>query len=133
MAVIRIILAEGLGRLKRPLRRPLEHLFWQTFYCLPAGETWIPTVDIFEIPQALWVVVSCPGARRDSFEIRLDGRFLYVKGYRGLPVEGRIYQLEGEYGPFERLIKLPVPVTAEGAEAVFEEGLLRIFLPKSPL
>ncbi len=133
MAIIRILLAEGLGRLKRPSLSRLEHLLWQTFHCVPAEGFWVPTVDILEIPQALLVLVACPGAQRESFEIRLDGRYLYVKGYRTLPVKARVYQLEGEYGPFERLIELPVPVTAEGAEAVFEEGLLRILLPKNPL
>ncbi len=132
MAIIRILLAEGLSRLKRPSLSFVDHLLWQTFYCVPPQGVWVPTVDIFEIPQALLVLVSCPGAQRENFEIRLDGRYLYVKGYRALPVKGRVYQLEGEYGPFERLIELPVPVTAEGAEAVFEDGLLRILLPKNP-
>ena len=130
MAIIRILFSEGLSQKRRYLT-PLERLFWQAFEGFPVEGVWIPTVDIFEAPQALLVVVSCPGARRDSFEIQLDGRFLYIKGYRSAPFEGyRVYQLEGEYGPFERLIKLPIPVSSEGAEATFEEGLLRIFLPK---
>ncbi len=131
MAVIRILWSEGLGKLHRQMQAYLNELLYCQIRCLPVQESWVPEVDIFDVPQALLVVVSCPGAERERFDIRLDGHFLYVKGYRALPVEGRVYQLEGEYGPFERLIRLPSPVTSEGAEAVFEEGLLKILLPKS--
>ncbi len=130
MAVIRILWSEGLSKLHRQMQAYLNELFAYHLRCLPAQEIWIPQVDIFDVPQALLVVVTCPGAERERFDIRLDGHFLYVKGYRALPFRGRVYQLEGEYGPFERLIRLPFPVTSEGAEAVFEEGLLKILLPK---
>ncbi len=131
--MIRILWAERLKPKKPSKRLSWEGLLWQTFLNFPVQGVWVPAVDIFEVRQALLVVISCPGAQRDSFEIRLDGRFLYVKGHRSAPLErGRVYQLEGEYGPFERLIELPVPVSPEGAEATFEEGLLRILLPKSP-
>ncbi len=130
MAVIRILWSEGLGKLQRQMQLYLNELLYYHIRCLPSQETWVPQVDIFEIPQALMVLITCPGAERDRFDIRLDGHFLYVKGYRSLPNYGRVYQLEGEYGPFERLIRLPFPVTPEGAEAVFEEGILRILLPK---
>jgi len=130
--MIRILWAERLNPQKYPRCASLERLLCQTFFTFPAEGVWVPAVDIFEVSESLLVVVSCPGAQRESFEIRLDGRYLYVKGYRAVPLErGRVYQLEGEYGPFERLIELPVPVSSEGAEAKFEEGLLRILLPKS--
>ncbi len=130
MAVIRILWSEGLSKFQHQMQAYLGELFYYQLRCLPVQETWIPQVDIFEIPQALMVIITCPGAQRERFDIRLDGHFLYVKGYRALPVKGRVYQLEGEYGPFERLIRLPFPVTSEGAEAIFEEGLLKILLPK---
>ncbi len=130
MAVIRILWSEGLSKLQRQMQAYLSELLFYQVRCFPSPEAWVPQVDIFEIPQALIVVVTCPGAERDRFDIRLDSHFLYVKGYRTPPVRGRVYQLEGEYGPFERLIRLPFPVTSEGAEAVFEEGLLKIWLPK---
>ncbi len=130
MAVIRILWSEGLSKLHRQMQAYLNELLYYQVRCLPLPESWVPPVDIFEVPQALVVVVTCPGAERERFDIRLDGHFLYVKGYRSYPLRGRVYQLEGEYGPFERLIRLPFPVTSKGAEAVFEEGLLKIFLPK---
>ncbi|OAG27331.1 Hsp20/alpha crystallin family protein [Thermodesulfatator autotrophicus] len=129
MAIIKIIWSEGLGNLHRQKFTYLAEMFF--YSCLPRQESWFPPVDIFEVPQAVVVMVNCPGADRDLFEIRLDGNFLYVRGYRNLPIkQGRVYQLEGEYGPFERLIRLPFVVTAEGAEAAFEDGLLKIILPK---
>ncbi|WP_022853983.1 Hsp20/alpha crystallin family protein [Thermodesulfatator atlanticus] len=131
MAVIQILWSEGLERLRRQMHAYIAEAIFCHFRCLPLQESWIPPVDIFENPNALIVMVTCPGAKRDSLEIRLDGRFLYVKGYRYLPLRGsRIYQLEGEYGPFERLIRLPFPVSAQGAEALFEDGILKILLPK---
>ncbi|AEH45177.1 hypothetical protein Thein_1310 [Thermodesulfatator indicus DSM 15286] len=131
MGVIRILWSDGLGQLYKQKFAYLAEIFLFQMTCLPKGKGWQPPVDIFEIPQGLIVTVNCPGADRNLFEIRLDGTFLYIRGYRSVPLkQGRVYQLEGEYGPFERLIRLPFSVTDEGAEAVFEDGLLKIFLPK---
>ncbi len=134
MAIIRVSLGHGLRDLHRSVFSYLEQIIWFGMTKLPGGETrWIPPVDIFESPQMLMVVVTCPGARLESFEITLDGRFLRVKGFRAAPIsQARVYQLEGEYGPFERIVKLPFKVSLEGAEARFEDGLLKILLPKIP-
>ncbi len=132
MSIIRVSAGRGLRDLHRSFFSYIEQLVWFSVTRLPSGETsWVPPVDIFESAHLVIVVVTCPGARRESFEVTLDGRFLRVKGFRDLPVGGlRVYQLEGEYGPFERVIKLPFQVSADGAEARFEEGLLTIILPK---
>jgi HSP20 family protein len=132
MAIIRVSLGQGLRDLHRTFLSYVEHVVWFSVARLPGGETrWVPPVDIFEAPEVLVVVVTCPGADRESFEITLDGRFLRVCGFRGAPLPRvRVYQLEGEYGPFERIIKLPCSVNAQRAEAHFEDGLLKIFLPK---
>lgn len=134
MAIIRVSLGQGLRDLHRAFFSYVEQIVWFGVARFPGGEArWIPPVDIFEAPEVLLVVVTCPGADRKSLEITLDGRFLRICGFRGAPVPGaRVYQLEGEYGPFERIVKLPCAVSAQGAEARFEDGLLKIFLPKTP-
>ncbi len=133
MAVIRVSLGQGLRDLHRVFAY-LEQMVWFGVARLPGGQTcWVPPVDVFETQDALIVVVNCPGAQRDTLEVSLDGCFLRVRGFRGAPAPRvRVYQLEGEYGPFERIVKLPCRVSAQGAEASFEDGLLKIYLPKIP-
>ncbi len=133
MSIIRVSLGHGLrNHLHRLSFSYTAQLVSFSITCLPGSETsWVPQVDIFESANLLIVVVMCPGARRESLEVTLDGELLHVKGFREFPRGGlRIYQLEGEYGPFERVIKLPFQVSADGAEAKFEEGVLKIVLPK---
>ncbi|GEM_PF-5662711 len=131
MAIIRISLGQGLQELHR-LFVHLEQSWWVNIAHLPRRTTsWIPPVDIFESPAELIVVVSCPGAQRESLEITLEDRFLRVRGQtEPLYRQARVYQLEGAYGPFERVVRLPCLVNGQEARATLEEGLLKIYLPK---
>lgn len=98
-----------------------------------AGGAWIPSVDIYEDQDKLILEADLPGLKREDFEISIENNVITLKGERKFEkkVEGDNYhRVERSYGSFTRSFTLPQNVTAEGATADFEHGILRVSLPK---
>jgi HSP20 family protein len=98
-----------------------------------ARGAWSPSVDIFEDKDRLIVEAELPGMNRDDFDISVENNVLTLKGERKFEkkTEGDNYhRVERSYGSFTRQFTLPQTVTAEGATADFENGVLRVALPK---
>jgi HSP20 family protein len=71
--------------------------------------------------------------KRDDFEISIENNVITLRGERKFEkkTEGDNYhRVERSYGNFTRSFTLPQTVTAEGAKAEFENGILRVSLPK---
>jgi HSP20 family protein len=118
------------------LQEEIEELFadlWQVprFSGLRLG--FRPNVDCFHTdePHTLTVVIELPGVDPQSVRVVAGERVLVVAGERRRPrVPGRVYQqMEIEYGPFQRQIRLAEDVDPEKAQARFERGVLTIELP----
>lgn len=92
-----------------------------------------PQIDCFrtEEPAQLTVIVEIPGIDPERVQIVASGRRLRIAGDRPRPrCEGQTYfRSEIEYGPFVREIELAEDVDADGAEARYDRGLLRIDFP----
>jgi HSP20 family protein len=90
-------------------------------------------VDCFHTddPHALTVVVELPGVDAGSVRVVAGERVLVIAGERTRPpVPGRVYQqMEIEYGPFQRQVRLAEDVDPQHAEAKFERGILTVQLP----
>jgi HSP20 family protein len=98
-----------------------------------AGGSWIPSVDIYEDKDKLVLEADLPGLNRDDFDISVENNVITLKGERKFEnkVEGDNYhRVERSYGAFSRSFTLPQTVTAESAAAEFENGILRVSLPK---
>jgi HSP20 family protein len=96
------------------------------------GSGFRPLADAFYEDASRQVVVrfELPGMDRDEISLLVDRRQLTVRGERRFPVgEGRIYQqVEMDYGPFERRIRLTVDVDPEATTATYEAGVLEVRL-----
>lgn len=98
-----------------------------------ARGAWSPSVDIFEDQDRLIVEAELPGLNREDFEVSVENNVLTLKGERKFEkkTEGDNYhRVERSYGSFTRQFTLPQTVTADGATADFENGVLRVSLPK---
>ena len=98
-----------------------------------ARGAWSPSVDIFEDENRLIVEAELPGMNREDFEVSVENNVLTLKGERKFEkkTDGDNYhRVERSYGAFTRQFTLPQTVTAEGATADFDNGVLRIGLPK---
>ena len=98
-----------------------------------ARGAWSPHVDIFEEKDNLIVEAELPGLNREDFDVSVENNVLTLRGERKFEkTEKRdnFHRVERSYGSFTRQFTLPQTVTAEGATADFENGVLRIALPK---
>ncbi len=95
---------------------------------------WVPAMDLYETDDAVVVKMALPGVDPDKVEIRIAGDMLTIRGRveEDVVEEGATYYVrERRAGAFSRTIQLPVPVVADEAEAVFENGVLTLTLPKA--
>ncbi len=96
------------------------------------GRGFRPLADAFFEEQFREIVVrfELPGLRRDEIDLFVERRELVVRGERVFQSgEGRVYQqVEMDYGPFERRIRLNVDVDPEATSAIYENGILEVRL-----
>ena len=102
---------------------------WQVSMRSPA---WQPPTDVFETDGSIIVRVEIAGMRQDCFSIELEGRYLSIYGTRPDIRERRAFhQMEIRFGEFNILLELPQSVDSNQIEAIYNNGFLRIELPKS--
>jgi HSP20 family protein len=118
------------------LHEEIEELFaelWQVPRFAGLRHGFRPNVDCFHTdePHALTVVVELPGVDPSTLKIVAADRLLVVAGERKRPqVAAPVYQqMEIEYGPFQRQIRLAEDVDPAQATARYENGILTIELP----
>ena len=93
---------------------------------------WRPPTDVYETEEAIIVRVEIAGMCDDDFTIELDSRFLSIRGTRPDAAERRAYhQMEIRFGDFSSEVELLIPVVAEQVQAEYENGFLRVTLPKA--
>ena len=95
---------------------------------------WRPPVEVYESPEALEVVAEVAGMEREAFDITIEGDVLTITGSRhdSASCEHRTYhEARIAYGPFAADIHIPFAVDAEAASASYDNGFLRITLPRA--
>ena len=93
----------------------------------------IPAVNITEQKDDYQVSLAAPGLKKDDFHIDIDGNLLTISSEREEnkeDKEGRSTRREYSYSSFERSFTLPDEVNKEKIEAQYEDGLLKLVLPK---
>ncbi len=94
-----------------------------------------PAVDIVEDDKAITLTAELPGMKEDDIEIVLRDDVLTVKGEKKSETreeEENYYLTERHYGAFERTFRLPDTAIADKIKAAYEDGLLRVVIPKRP-
>jgi len=81
-----------------------------------ARGSWSPSVDIYENKDQIVLEAELPGMSREHFEKKED--------------TDNYHRVERAYGSFLRSFTLPNTVSAEGANADYRNGVLRVTLPK---
>jgi len=94
----------------------------------------IPAVDISEDEKQYEIHVSVPGMKKSDFNLDLTEGRLTISGERKLEEkkEGKkFHSIETHYGSFSRSFYVPETVNLENISAAYEEGLLKVILPKT--
>jgi len=98
-----------------------------------SGGTWYPPVDIYETEDNIILKAELPGVNPESVSIEVNENMLSLKGERKLEKglsDENYHRMERFYGSFHRAFSLPYPVDSEGIKASFNDGVLKISIPK---
>jgi len=117
----------------RDMVRSLESFMRPLEQVEPSRESWLPPVDIKETSEAIEILADMPGFKAEELEVNADGSMLTLRGEstRQERHEGETYhRLERSHGTFERSFRIPQSVDASKIEAHFDNGVLRLTLPK---
>ncbi len=119
------------------LRREIDRLFEDTFRGPAARNEWTPAVDIYETDAELNLSVELPGIMPENVEVSTIDGILTIQGERTDErkegEDGQYYLLERSYGSFVRRFQLPQGVDGEKVLANFENGVLKVHIPKAVL
>ncbi len=89
-------------------------------------------LDVYMTDDEIVVHAFLPGVSPDNVDISIEDNVLTISGEIPAPMENVNWLIhESAYGPFRRSLRLNVPVDANAAEAVFENGRLILHLPKA--
>src|SRR5919198_4432823 len=98
-----------------------------------ARGAWNPSVDIYENKDQIVLEAELPGMNREDFDLSIENNTITLRGQRQFEKQDdsdNYHRVERAYGSFTRSFTLPNTVTAEGANAEYKNGVLRVTLPK---
>ncbi len=109
--------------------------FDRTFARFPNAFTrGVPAADFIESDKTYELTVELPGIDAKELDLTLANGILTVKGEkheRKEEKEKEYYLSERRYGSFQRSLQLPNGVDADSINASFENGVLKVVLPKT--
>lgn len=92
-----------------------------------------PQVDAYETEQGYEIDVALPGMKREDIKVDFHQGRLTISGerhFRNDRNDRRYHLVESSYGSFQRSFQLPDTVNPSKIEASFEDGILRVHVPK---
>jgi HSP20 family protein len=94
---------------------------------------WSPALDLYESGDHFVAVVELPGMRKEDIDISLHDGTLTISGERKHESNnGDTAQRTERYvGTFRRSVSLPTRVDASKVNATYEDGILKVTLPKA--
>lgn len=93
-----------------------------------------PACDVAETEGAYMITLDMPGLKKEELNIEVTGRQLTISGERKREEDvthGSTHRIERVYGKFFRTFELPEGTTAENIEADYENGVLKLAVPKA--
>ena len=91
--------------------------------------------DVKEHDDAYEVDIDLPGFKKDEIEIRLENGYLSISASKGLDKDeknkkGKVIRQERYSGSMQRSFYVGDNVTQEDVKAKFEDGVLKLTVPK---
>jgi HSP20 family protein len=121
------------------IRDEIDRVFDGFFGRMPAKSTmiegvWAPLVDIEETEDDILITAELPGMKKEDIKISVSEGRLHIAGVRSKEKEEKgktFHRIERVYGRFERVVPLSVEVEAGKTKATYEDGMLKVSLPKA--
>jgi HSP20 family protein len=121
------------------LRQAMDRLFedsfvsplnWRTFN----GDAAAPALDVHQTADEIVVTAALPGLKAEDVDITITGQTLSIRGEFKAEEEvtrDQYLYRERRFGAFNRQLQLPVRVRGDAASATFEDGILKLRIPKA--
>ena len=124
-------LSEGMPVLFDDFFRPWNEMFENSGYW---GRTLnMPAVNIIEHKDEYLVSLAAPGMKKGDFNIDVDGNTLTISSEKEESKEDKekkFTRREYSYSSFRRSFTLPDEINKEKIDAKYEDGVLKISLPR---
>ena len=92
------------------------------------------SIDVYQTPNTIEVKSTIAGVKPDDIDISINNDMLTIRGKREMnniiKEENYLFR-ECYWGSFSRSIILPVEIEADKIEALLENGVLTVILPKA--
>jgi HSP20 family protein len=128
---------DGLGSLFRDIERTFEDFSRRSPLAgFPFGDGgMMPKIDVSEGKDAVEVTAELPGCDQKDVDVTLSEGILTIRGEKKTErdeadKEKSWHVVERTYGSFSRSIQLPFTPDSAKVEAKFDNGVLRVKLPK---
>jgi len=116
------------------MQAEMERLFGRSSrQMIPGSAVHVPRMDIYEKDDAIMVEAELPGVKKEDLEVAIEDGDLVLRGEaksESNVQENDYYRMERNYGRFYRHVPLPDGVDSNKIEACFDDGVLRLKVPK---
>jgi len=93
----------------------------------------VPAVNVKELGNTYEIELSAPGFNKEDLKIEMQKGVLNIIGeYKKTEenAEKRVFRKEFNYGSFQRSFSISDDINEAGIDACYENGILKITLPK---
>lgn len=100
----------------------------------PGSTMKVPAVNITEKKDEYLVSLAAPGLKKEDFKIDVDGNLLTISSEKEDTSEEKdkkFSRKEYSYSSFSRSFTLPEEINQEKIDAKYEDGVLKISLPRT--
>lgn len=119
-------------------RREFDRLFddWTTPSSrgLRTDQTYVPACDVEEADDHYLLTLEMAGIKKEDIKLEVNDGQLTISGERRHEAkqkqEGQWYS-ERRFGKFQRSFALPAVIDADRVEANYQDGILRVVVPKA--
>lgn len=111
----------------------LEDLWDERDLTLGSSKITMPAVNVTETDDQFLIDVAAPGFEKNDFNINVENNVLTISSEKQSEEKQdgeRISRREYSYGSFQRSFNLPITVDTDKIKANYENGVLKISIPK---
>lgn len=116
------------------LQREMNRLFGSSASSWERVAPGYPALNMWTNEESVILTAELPGVQKENLDIQVVGDTLKLSGERkveDLPENVRIHRRERGCGKFTRAVQLPFEVDFNKIEALIENGILKITLPRA--
>jgi HSP20 family protein len=125
-------------KVHNPVQKNINNLFDEFFNELPSfgkavNNLFSPAVNIVETADAYHLELMAPGRNKEDFAIAVDKGLLTISYEKKEEVKNdtvKTVRREFSYQSFKRTFNLDEKINADAIQAKYENGLLKLLLPK---